>query len=113
MGVVRVAAVADVHCHEQVRGRLARELESVNDRADAVRWSLKLLECAPMEVAAPLLGAGLLALVGFVMAVVLVLFLFTVHPALALIPVAGIAAAVYLFARWEQRRFRPPGVGPP
>jgi hypothetical protein len=47
------------------------------------------------------------------MAVVLVFFLFTVHPALALIPVAGIAAAVYLFARWEQRRFRPPGVGPP
>jgi hypothetical protein len=55
----------------------------------------------------------LLALVGFVVAVVLVIFLFTVHPALALIPIAAIAAALYLFARWEQRRFRPPGIGPP
>jgi hypothetical protein len=54
----------------------------------------------------------LAALVGFVLAVVLVLFLFTVHPALALIPVAAIALALYLFARWEQRRFRPPGIGP-
>jgi hypothetical protein len=55
----------------------------------------------------------LLALIGFVVAVVLVIFLFTVHPALALIPIAAIAAALYLFARWEQRRFRPPGIGPP
>jgi len=54
----------------------------------------------------------LVALIGFVLAVVLVLFLFTVHPALALIPVAAIAVALYLFARWEQRRFRPPGIGP-
>ncbi len=36
MGTVRIAAVADVHCHEQVRGRLARELEGVNDRADVL-----------------------------------------------------------------------------
>jgi hypothetical protein len=43
----------------------------------------------------------------------MILFLFTVHPALALIPVAAIALAVYLFARWEQRHFRPPGMGPP
>jgi len=55
----------------------------------------------------------LLAIIGFVLAVVLVLYLFTVHPALALIPVAAIAVALYLFARWEQRRFRPPGAGPP
>jgi hypothetical protein len=54
----------------------------------------------------------LLALIGFVLAVVLVLYLFTVHPALALIPVAAIAVALYLFARWEQRHFRPPGMGP-
>ena len=54
----------------------------------------------------------LAALIGFVLAVVLVLFLFTVHPALALIPVAAIAIALYLFARWEQRRFHPPGAGP-
>jgi hypothetical protein len=55
----------------------------------------------------------LLAVIGFVLAVVLVFYLFTVHPALALIPVAAIAVALYLFARWEQRRFRPPGAGPP
>lgn len=55
----------------------------------------------------------MLALVGVVLAVVFVLFLFTVHPALALIPIAAIALAVYLFARWEQRHFRPPGLGPP
>jgi len=54
----------------------------------------------------------LAALIGFVLAVVLVFFLFAVHPALALIPVAAIAIAIYLFARWEQRRFRPPGMGP-
>lgn len=55
----------------------------------------------------------LLALIGFVLAVVLVLYLFTAHPALALIPVAAIALVLYLFARWEQRHFRPPGIGPP
>jgi len=55
----------------------------------------------------------MLALIGAVLAVVLVFLLFTVHPALALIPIAAIAGAVYLFARWEQRRFRPPGLGPP
>jgi hypothetical protein len=53
----------------------------------------------------------LAALIGFVLAVVLVLLLFTIHPALALIPVAAIAIALYLFARWEQRHFRPPGIG--
>ena len=54
----------------------------------------------------------LVALIGSVLAVVLVFYLFTVHPALALIPVAAIAVALYLFARWEQRHFRPPGMGP-
>jgi Icc-related predicted phosphoesterase len=36
LGIVRVAAVADVHCHEHVRGRLAAELASVSDQADAL-----------------------------------------------------------------------------
>ena len=49
------------------------------------------------------------ALVGLIIAVVLAFYLFTVQPALALIPVAAIVVAVYIFARWEQRRFRPPG----
>lgn len=37
-------------------------------------------------------------------------FLFAVHPALALVPVAVAAGAVYAFARWEQGRFRPPNL---
>jgi hypothetical protein len=37
-------------------------------------------------------------------------FLFTVHPALALIPIALSVAALWLFAKWEQQRFRPPGL---
>ena len=55
----------------------------------------------------------MLALIGVILAVVFIFFLFTVHPALALIPVAAIGVALYLFARWEQRHFRPPGMGPP
>lgn len=55
----------------------------------------------------------MLALFGLIMLVVFIFYLFTVHPALALIPIAAIALAGYLFARWEQRRFRPPGLGPP
>jgi hypothetical protein len=34
-------------------------------------------------------------------------YLFTVHPALVLIPVALTAAAIYAFARWDQNRDRP------
>jgi hypothetical protein len=34
-------------------------------------------------------------------------WLFTIHPALALIPVALTAAAIYLVARWDQNRDRP------
>ena len=34
-------------------------------------------------------------------------YLFTVHPALALIPVALTAVAIYAFARWDQSRDRP------
>lgn len=35
--------------------------------------------------------------------------LLAVHPALALLPIAGLMAGILLFARWEQKRFRPPG----
>ena len=37
------------------------------------------------------------------------LVLFTVHPALALIPLGLTAVAVYLIARWDQNRDRPDG----
>lgn len=36
MGTVRVAAVADIHCHEHVRGRIADELQPANDLADVL-----------------------------------------------------------------------------
>ncbi len=37
-----------------------------------------------------------------------IFWLFTTHPLLALIPIAITVAAVAAFARWEQRRYRPP-----
>jgi uncharacterized membrane protein len=51
----------------------------------------------------------LVALVLALVALFLVVYLFTVSPPLALIPIAGIIVGVLVFARWEQRRFRPPG----
>ncbi len=39
-----------------------------------------------------------------------IVYAYTVYPALALIPLAISAFGVWLFARWEQRRFRPPGL---
>jgi len=50
---------------------------------------------------------AIFAVIGFVAALWLS---FTVHPALALIPVGLATGALWLFARWEQRRFRPPGL---
>jgi cobalamin synthase len=39
-----------------------------------------------------------------------IFYFFTLHPALALIPLAWTAAGIWLFARWEQRRIR--GINP-
>ena len=36
--------------------------------------------------------------------------LFTKHPALALVTIVPSAIGIWLFAKWEQRRFRPPGI---
>ena len=36
--------------------------------------------------------------------------LFTMHPALAFVTIVPTAVGIWLFARWEQRRFRPPGI---
>jgi hypothetical protein len=49
-------------------------------------------------------------LIGLLVDLYVIVLLFDIHPALALIPVAITAAGVWLFARWEQRRFRPPGL---
>jgi hypothetical protein len=50
---------------------------------------------------------ALFAVLGMLM---LAFVLFSVHPALALLPIAAIILGVVLFARWEQKRFRPPGL---
>ena len=34
--MIRVAAVGDVHCHQQMHGQLAENLQSVNERADVL-----------------------------------------------------------------------------
>lgn len=52
----------------------------------------------------------LLAIIAVLADVGITWILFTVYPALALIPIALTAAAIWLYARWEQRRFRPPGL---
>ena len=52
----------------------------------------------------------MLALMALLGGVVLAFVLLTVHPALALIPIAVIILAVYAFARWDQKRDRPPGL---
>lgn len=39
-----------------------------------------------------------------------IFYLFTVHPALALIPISLSVLAIYLIARWDQNRDRPPGL---
>ena len=50
----------------------------------------------------------LLALFIFVLDVAVIFWTFAVHPALALVPIALTAIGIWLFARWEQRRARPP-----
>jgi hypothetical protein len=50
----------------------------------------------------------LLAIVLVIVDVAVIIYAFSVHPAYALIPVAITGVALWLFARWEQGRFRPP-----
>ena len=52
----------------------------------------------------------MVALIGVLAAVVGAVALFAVRPPLALLPIAALAVGLYLFARWERTRFRPPGV---
>jgi hypothetical protein len=52
----------------------------------------------------------LLAIVVVLADVALIFYAFTVHPAWALLPLALTAVGIWLFARWEQQRFRPPGL---
>ena len=51
-----------------------------------------------------------LAIIFIVGSVAVVVVLFARQPALALIPVAVLALALVLYARWERRHARPPGL---
>ena len=66
-------------------------------------WVVSL---AVFAVIAPIVGVAIALLAALTAAI----FLFTVHPVLALVPIALAVAGVYAFARWEQSRFRPPGL---
>jgi hypothetical protein len=52
----------------------------------------------------------LLALLLVMVGLGIVFYLFVIHPALALIPIGLVVLAAIAFARWEQRRSRPPGI---
>jgi hypothetical protein len=61
---------------------------------------------AVFAVIAPVVIAMMLIL----LVIGLIFVLFAQHPALALIPIALVAVGIWLYARWEQQRFRPPGL---
>jgi hypothetical protein len=42
--------------------------------------------------------------------IAVIFYLFFIHPALALIPIAITVGAIWAFARWEQNRDRPEGL---
>ncbi|HEX5478865.1 MAG TPA: hypothetical protein VFY79_04015 [Dehalococcoidia bacterium] len=64
------------------------------------------------------LSRSMLGMVGLLLAVLLVaggdivatFVLFGIHPALALITIIPTVVAIWLYARWERRHFRPPGL---
>ncbi len=52
----------------------------------------------------------MLALLLVMAALAITIYLFLIQPALALIPIGLAALGAVAFARWEQRRFRPPRI---
>lgn len=52
----------------------------------------------------------LIGIAAVITALVVTIVLFLVYPALALIPVAVSGIALWMYARWEQRHYRPPGL---
>jgi hypothetical protein len=52
----------------------------------------------------------IIALFALVADIAIIIWLLTVHPALALIPIALTALAIWLFARWDRRRGRPSNI---
>lgn len=51
-----------------------------------------------------------LAMIVLLVDISVTLWAFTVHPALALVPIVLSAVAIWLLARWDQRRHRPAGL---
>lgn len=66
-------------------------------------WVITL---AVFAVILPILGA----IIALLSAVTAAFVLFTIHPALALIPILVVTAGIFAFARWERERFKPPGL---
>ena len=66
-------------------------------------WVLSL---AMFAVILPVIFAMIALLGGIILAFVL----FTVHPALGLIPIAVMVLGLYAFTRWDQQKNRPPGL---
>jgi hypothetical protein len=52
----------------------------------------------------------LMAMLGVLILVSLAVVFFAIHPLLAVLPVAALGLGIYGFARWEQGKFRPPGL---
>ena len=80
------------------------EVQNDNDRPGC--RDVLVLTRAMFAVIVPVMGV-LAALLG---AAALALFLLTVHPALALIPIGVIVLSLLLYARWDQTHNRPPGL---
>ncbi len=49
-----------------------------------------------------------MAMMGVLLVAAFGLVLYSIHPALVLIPIAIVGLVLYLFARWEQRHYPPP-----
>ena len=65
-------------------------------------WVITL---AVFAVILPILGA----IIALLSAVTAAFVLFTIHPALALIPILVVTAGIFAFVRWEREHFKPPG----
>lgn len=78
------------------------QLPADNDRPGCL--DTLVLTRAALAMLLPLM----LAIGGLLGLVVLAFYLFAVHPALALLPVAALAVGVAAYARWERHKFRPP-----
>ena len=52
----------------------------------------------------------MVVLLGLFLDLGLTIWLFSIHPALALVPVVLTGLGIWMYSRWEQKRFRPPEI---